>query len=63
MKGIKKGKLYEFREIPLEVSRAIVESWVRKEGREYTELLAGLWEWEGGSSWVMVKRPVPELKS
>ena len=56
MTKINKGKLYEFREIPLEVSRAIVESWVRKEGREYTELLAGLWKWDGKDSWTMVKR-------
>lgn len=53
---VEKGKLYEFSEIPLEVSRAIVESWVRKEGREYTDLLAGLWKFEGSGSWVMVKR-------
>ena len=56
MTRIEKGKLYEFSEIPLPVSRAIVETWVRKEGREYTDLLAGLWQWDGKSGWTMVKR-------
>jgi hypothetical protein len=51
-----KGKLYEFHDLPIETSRAITETWVRKEGREYTELLAGLWRWDGGGNWTMVKR-------
>lgn len=51
---IEKGKLYEFKDIPLGISRAIVDLY-RREGRDVIDLLTALWMWEGDERWKMMK--------
>ena len=46
----------EFSEIPLEISRAIVEDWVRRRGRDYRELLELVWTEEEPGTWIGSKR-------